>query len=387
MQGMQAARHTFDKVTKRNFDAPAGAAVVEDPNTGQIVALATVPSYNPSLFIGGISEANYKALLDDPTKPLLDRTIQGEYAPGSTFKMITALSGLQNGVITPGYVFDDEGKLVIGNFPAHNDNNAAYGPVDLQRAITVSSDLYFDKIGLDLWYGRQHFGQTALQNTANLLGLGAATGIDLPNEAGGKIPTPASYLKDYEANPKAFSHSEWFPADSSNTAIGQGEVLVTPLQLANAYSTFANGGTLYKPQVALDAETSKGVVLKRFDPSSVRQIKIPAAWRAAMTAGFEGVANDPEGTAYGAFHNTALQSVDIAGKTGTVQLNAPRQNTSVFTSFAPALQPKYVVDAFVEDAGYGAAVAAPVVREIYEQLFNLPLQPVTYGPVGSGGQS
>jgi penicillin-binding protein 2 len=170
-------------------------------------------------------------------------------------------------------------------------------------------------------------------------------------------------------------------------AIGQDEVLVTPVQLANAYATFANGGTLYMPQLAVDAETATGQVVKGFASQKNRSLNIQPSWRSALLQGFEGAVNSPKGTANGVFAGSPLAGMDIAGKTGTAQVNAPRQDTSVFTSFAPASNPKYVVDAFVEDAGYGASVAAPVVREIYDALYHLPLEPVTYSAATTGGQN
>ena len=402
-QGEAAAQHTFDPVTKRNFQAPAGSAVVEDPNNGQIIALATNPTYPVNEFVGGISQANYQALLNSPQDPLLDRTIQGQYAPGSTFKLVTALAGLQYGFISPGSVFDDVGHIQIGNFTAYNDNHEAYGPITLPEAITVSSDNYFNTIGLRLWYAYtghtlapngQTVGPDALQQMANQLGLGHATGIDLPNEAPGKIPTPASYMKDYQQNPAAFGglngqRGVWYPGNSDQVAIGQDEDLVTPLQLANAYATFANGGTVYAPSLVARAVSPTGKVVKVFQPVVKNRINIQPDWRAAMLAGFQGVVQSPKGTAYGDFAAPQYQAMDIAGKTGTAQVTAAgKQNTSVFTSFSPASNPKYVVDAFMEDAGYGASVAAPVVREIYDALYNQPLQPVTYSSgSGTGGQN
>lgn len=386
-QGIDAARHTFDGVTRRNFQAPAGSAVVEDPNTGQIIALATNPTFDPRQFVGGISQANYQALLNNPSDPLLDRSIQGQYAPGSTFKLITGTAGLQYGLITPNSFFNDTGRLMIGNFPAHNDNYESYGEINLPKAITVSSDLFFDDIGVKLWYGRAQYGDDALQNVAKAYGLGTQTGIALPDEAPGRIPTPESYARDHQRNPTAYPNGQWFPGDSQNTAIGQGEVTVTPLQLANAYATFANGGKVMTPLLALDAETAGGHVVQSFSPKVAHTMELQPDWRAALLAGFQGVVNNPKGTAYGVFANTPLVAHDIAGKTGTATQVAPKQATSVFTSFAPASNPQYVVDSIVEDAGYGASVAAPVVREIYDALFNVPLQPVSYSAAGSGGQN
>lgn len=401
-QGELTARHTFDSVTGRDFEAPAGSAVVEDPGTGQIVALATNPVFPVDEFVGGISEAHYQALLDNPADPLLDRTIQGEYAPGSTFKLITATAGLQYCLITPTSIFDDRGSIRIGTFVAHNDDGEAYGPIDLPEAITVSSDNYFNTIGLDLWYDYtdatpgpcgQKVGPDALQDVAiDEYGLGGPTGIDLPNEDPGLIPTPQIYMQEYKQDPAAYSEQQgiWYPGNSDQVAIGQDQDLVTPLQLANAYSAFANGGTLFAPILVKEAISPSGKVVKVFHAAVRKTISYQPAWRTALIAGFTGVTHDPNGTAYGDFDSPEYeQAMDIAGKTGTAQVTGlGKQDTSVFTSFAPADAPRYVVDAFVEDAGYGSSVAAPVVREIYDALFDQPLQPVSYAAAtGTGGQN
>lgn len=387
-QGMLAAQRQYDPVSHEDFQAPAGSAVVEDPNNGQILALATNPDYDPAEFVGGISQGNYSALLNNPTDPLLDRAIQGQYAPGSTFKLVTATAGLMSGLITPTSIFDDTGSITIGNFVAHNDDDQAYGPIDLPEAITYSSDNFFNTIGLNLWYGRNTYGPDYLQNVAAQYGFGKPTGIDLPDEYAGKIPTPASYVADHAADPTAFPQSQWYPGNSDQVAIGQDEDLVTPLQLANAYSAFANGGSLMVPSLVVDAQNGSGGVVKAYGPKVVHKVTLQPAWRTALLAGFEGVVNNPLGTAYADFVHTPLVADDIAGKTGTAQVNAPHQDTSVFTSFAPFTDPQYVVDAFMEDAGYGASDAAPVVREIYDALFGVPLQPVAYeGGATYGGNN
>ncbi len=208
------------------------------------------------------------------------------------------------------------------------------------------------------------------------LGFGSPTGIPLPNEAAGRIPDAESRKKLHAANPKAFPNGDWFTGDNVNTAIGQGDVAVTPLQLANAYATFANGGTVWQPRIALKITDQEGKVLQQLPPLQTRHIDLPAAWRDPMLAGFEGVVADGDGTAHGAFAGFPLAAHPIAGKTGTAQVQG-KQPTSVFASFAPADNPQFVVDAFLEQAGYGADAAAPVVRRIYDGLFNLPVQPVT----------
>jgi penicillin-binding protein 2 len=396
VQGEEAARHTFDPVTQRDFTAPGGSVVAEDPQTGQILALATDPYYNPNLFNdGGISEAAYQQLapcatvptadqaacaLAHPADPLEDRPIQGEYAPGSTFKLATATAGLGYGVITPTSLYDDTGSIDLGGAVFHDDDGEGAGVIDLAQALTVSSDNYFNQIGITLWDDRNTVGEDALQNVADDYGFNRKTGIDLPYENAGVIPTPALYAEEYKEYPQDFATGTWYTGDSAHIAIGQGQVLVTPLQLANAYAAFANGGTLYRPQVALDAETAGGKVVRTYPPGvSGHSPTLTSDERQALLQGYLGVVNDPSGTAYADFAGTPLASKDIAGKTGTAQVTgAGKQNTSVFTSFAPASDPSIVVDCFMEDAGYGASVAAPVVRAVYDQVYGLPIQPVAY---------
>jgi penicillin-binding protein 2 len=396
VEGELAARHTYDPVTHRAFTAPGGSVVAEDPKTGQILALATDPDYDPNLFNGGgISAAAYRQLapcaavpaadqaacqLQHPADPLVNRPIQGEYAPGSTFKLATATAGLDYGLITPTSLYDDTGSIVLGGSVFHDDDGVGAGVIDLSQALTVSSDNYFNQLGITLWDDRATVGEDALQNIADNYGFNTQTGIDLPYENSGVIPTPALYAEQYKEYPQDFATGTWYTGDSAHIAIGQGQVLVTPLQLANAYAAFANGGTRYRPQVALDAETATRKVVRRY-PVSVAGHSPPLApdQRQAMLQGYVGVVNDPGGTAYSDFAGGPLASEDIAGKTGTAQVTgAGKQNTSVFTSFAPASDPRIVIDCFMEDAGYGASVAAPVVRTLYDQVFGLPIQPITY---------
>lgn len=386
LEGQKAAQATHDPVTNEDFKSPAGAAVVMNPQDGTVVALATNPLYDPNQFVGGISQPEYQALRNPAANdPLLDRTIQGTYAPGSTFKLVTATAALQRGLITPTSTFSDGGQIKIGNQIFHNDGGASYGTIDVQRAITVSSDIYFNTLGANFWDMRGALGDTALQNVANAYGFGSTSGINLPNESAGLIPTPASVARDYRDHPKLFDTGTWYTGDSAQVAIGQFEDLVTPLQLANAYSTFANGGTRYVPRLAKATETPTGTITKTFTSETAGTVPLAPDARAAMLAGFTGVVNNGQGTASGVFSGTPLAGKDIAGKTGTAQQPFPKQNTSVFTSFAPATNPTYEVTAFMEQSGYGASVAGPVVRQIYDNLYNLPPQPVT--AVATGAQT
>jgi penicillin-binding protein 2 len=378
-QGLDAARKNFDTYeTKTYFTAPAGSAVVENPQNGDILALATYPSYDPNEFVGGISYTNYNAYHDNPADPLLDRTIQGTYAPGSTFKLVTATAGLEEGIITPTSPYHDTGSISLGGEKFSNDNGESFGYIDVTQALTVSSDNFFNQIGIDQWNGRGTYGETAEQDVANGYGFGSTTGIKLPDEVPGLIATPAIQAKEAAEDPKDFPNPAWTTGESAQIAIGQDQIAVTPLQLANAYSGFANGGTLWMPQLAEDAETPTGAVVTTYGP--VKKGTTPALTapeRAAMLSGFVGVVNDSHGTAYDIFHDKgdALAGMDIAGKTGTAQVTG-QQSTSVFTSFAPASDPTYEITAIMEKSGYGASVAGPVVRQIYDQIYNLPIEPI-----------
>jgi penicillin-binding protein 2 len=380
IQGHGAARATYDPVTHENFKSPAGAVVVENPQNGALVALATDPSYDPNLFVGGISQANYNNLRNPANNdPLLDRTIQGEYAPGSTFKLVTATAALQHGLITPSSTFDDNGQIKIGSQTFHNDAMSAYGVINLTKAITVSSDIYFNTLGANFWNERGTLGNDALQQTAFAYGFGYRSGVALPNEDPGYIPTPELLAQQVKQDPAVYgTDPTWYTGYSAQVAIGQFEDLVTPLQLANAYATFANGGTRYVPLLAQDVESSSGQVLNTFAPKVATHVPLDPAQHAAMLAGFQGVVQNPSGTAYGVFAGSPLQGDDIAGKTGTAQVTgAGKQDSSVFTSFAPASNPTYEVTALMESSGYGASVAGPVVRQVYDALYHLPPEPIS----------
>ncbi len=376
-QGLAAARRSTHNGA--HFPAPAGAAVVEDPQNGTIIALATDPDYNPEDFVGGISEAKYAGYSNPAAnQPLLDRAIQGEYAPGSTFKLVTATAGLDYGLITPTSPFDDTGSIKIGNQTFTNNDGEALGVITLPTALTESSDNYFNAIGAELWDGyfsSNQFPEDALQQVANGYGLGVPTGVAVPGASTGLVPTPQSVALDYKEFPKDYATGTWYTGDSAQTAIGQFEDLVTPLQLANAYSTFANGGTLWTPRLAEEVKSQTGAVISTYTSQRKDVVTLPEADRQAILAGFVGVVQNPAGTAYGIFTGQ-LASHDIAGKTGTAQVQG-KQSTSIFTSFAPATNPQYEVTAILEQAGYGADVAGPVVRQIYDALYGLPAQPVS----------
>jgi penicillin-binding protein 2 len=369
-KGIEAARKAKDRASDKNFAAPAGAAVVLDPRNGAVLALASHPTYDPAAFLNGISRGDY-AFLQDPANhyPLNDRTIQGQYAPGSTFKLITALAGLRTGLIQPNSTVVDRGFLRVGNRTFRNAGSRAYGPVNLQRSLTVSSDVYYYTMGASFWSKRDQLGETPIQDTARLFGLGETTGIPLRPEMDGRVPDPEGRKELHELKPKAFPEGKWYPGDNVNLSIGQGETVVTPLQLANAYATFANGGTLWEPRIAAEVRDRGGDVVRTIDSVVRRKIDLPPQQRDPILRGLVGVTADPRGTANGAFFGFPLNRFPVAGKTGTAQV-AGKQDTALFASFAPANSPtpEYAVVAVVEEAGFGGSVAAPIVRRIYDGI-------------------
>ena len=226
--------------------------VVEDPRNGQVLALATYPDYNPSDFLGGISEAKWK-YYNNPSNnfPLIDRAISTGYAPGSTWKMITATAMMRYGLRSPYAYYDDTGTYSIGGQNFHDDDNLPLGEVDLAEALTQSSDTYFYSLGGQFWqsYDAGHLvkGPDPLQAVASQYGLGHYSGIALPGESPGIVPDAQVVAKEHEQYPKDYPDGVWEPGFEVQEAIGEGQDSVTPLQLANAYAAFANGGHPLRP--------------------------------------------------------------------------------------------------------------------------------------------
>ena len=354
--------------------APAGGTVLMQPKTGQVLALASNPTYDPKLFVPSISNADWKTINDPAVHfPGLNRVVSQVYSPGSTFKLVTALAGLKAGVITPQTPVDDPGTYqVIGcTAPCVTFHDAAgdrTGTFALPEAISASSDVYFYKVGDQLWNARSRVGETPIQDMAAAFGFGKQTGIELPGEAAGRVPTPESEKK-LAAVIGNKQYSGWYSGDSVNLAIGQGDLDVTPLQLANAYSQLVNGGTRYKPtllyKVTKAFEPTK--VVYKPAPKVVGHIDIPPAWQAALLAGFDG-ATKPGGTAAGVFDSIDMTKFDVAGKTGTAQTTQERFDNAWFVGYAPAQNPQWVASTIVEQAGFGAVNAAPVVAQLFQPL-------------------
>ncbi len=390
----QARTHQNPDVeeTYETFDAPAGSVVVLDANDGSVVAMASYPTYRPELFIGGIPQVLWDYYNDEENfQPLNNRATSGEYAPGSSFKLITALAALEQQVRGISEPYDDPGVVEIENTEFRNAGGAVYGIVDLRTALSYSVDTYFYEIGRQLWicFNQQDTCEQdgeAIQQVARRLGFGADTGIAL-SEASGRVPDEdwkeafVKVLYTDEAECAQFGgrtceqlqteNEIWFPGDNVNLAIGQGDLVVTPLQLANAYAAFANGSTLWQPTLASKVTNGDGETLFEVQPQQIRDVRVSPVMRSAILDGLTGAITDEGGTAYEAFLGFPTDRVSLAGKTGTAQVDR-KGDTSLFAAVVPAGNPEFVVVAVIEQAGNGSRVAAPVTRQVIEALYDLP---------------
>jgi penicillin-binding protein 2 len=358
----------------------SGSVVVEDPRDGTILAMASYPTYDPSEFIGGISTEAYAALTSEGNhEPLFNKAISGSYAPGSTWKLFSAHAGLANGQVTPTTPVNDPGYYDVAGCETSSGNRCrfngfrqkAIGTVDLRSALTQSSDVYFYKLGDEMWQRRGQLGEDALARTYREWGFGTETELGLAGESDGRVPDP-EWLRGfaeqlYPDDPeKAEENGTWRSGTSLNTAIGQGDVLVTPLQLANGYATFANGGTRFQPQLVIQvAKYDSRSVLWVAEPKPVGTVDLRPEWRAALLDGLKGVTTG--GTAAGTFDGFPQDQMVVAGKTGTAEVNG-KASTSLFTAFAPADAPTLVATAILPEAGTGGEAAAPLIRRILEPL-------------------
>ncbi len=370
-----------------------GSTVVLDVKEGTVAAMASWPTFSPADFVYEITPEQFAALTD-PARgtPFVNRALLGLYAPGSTWKLVTALAGLEAGLITPETVLFDPGIFTIPDCSQRctrtNAGSTPYKDVALRKALTVSSDVYFYDLGARFWQQRERLGETPMQDMGTLLGFGAKTGVELPVEASGRLASPAVRAAQYQANPDAFLSGDWFIGDNVNVSIGQGDVAVTPIQLANAYATFATGGIRYQPNVALRTQDQDGTVIREIEPRVGAQVELPAGARDPILDGLVGAtqSEDPKGTAYNAFADFPHEAYPVAGKTGTAQTGGGREDDALFAAFAPAHDPRYAISVVMERAGFGSTWAAPVARSVLGSLSGLE-QPERVRPVAGGSRA
>lgn len=345
------------------FGALAGAAVVLDVNTGEVLAFVSNPTFDPALFAGKIPADIWQKYLKDKRHPLENKALSGQYPPGSTFKMITALAGLEAGVVNESTAFNCNGVYEIAHSKFRCWSKSGHGSVTLRKSLRESCDVYYYHIG-------ERLGIDRLAEMCRRFGLGQAMGIGLQGEKKGLIPTSEWKLKRFG--------KRWFAGDTPPAAIGQGYVLMTPIQMASMVATMANEGTVYRPHLVKQLVDADGKVLKEFAPEVISQVGASSANFKKVKQGLYAVVNDAGGTGAAA----RIDSVKVAGKTGTsqvVKLGEDRkkrlayeyQDHALFTAFAPYERPEVAVAVVIEHGGSGGKAAAPIAGRILRAWYDL----------------
>jgi penicillin-binding protein 2 len=358
----EAAEAALDREQK------TGAVVALDPRTGEVLALASRPAFDPNGFATGIDPEIWRGFTSDPMKPLMNRALQGQYPPGSTYKVITAIAGLEEKLVDEHTEVHCGGSFRLGRRTYRCWKKEGHGVVDLHKAIVQSCDVYFYRLGLEL-------GVNRLAYYARSLGLGARTGIELGGEMPGLVPTKEwRQLRD---------GTPWVDGDTVSVSIGQGANLWTPLQLAAAYAAIANGGTRYKTHLLRRIEEPDGTVVRSFEPEIEAEVPVSVRTLALVRSGLAGVVSEPHGT--GAIMRNLPGGVLAAGKTGTAQVVGMAAGERVdsedlarqyrdhawFVTYAPAESPRIIVAVLIEHGGHGGSSAAPVAREVVTRFLEL----------------
>lgn len=364
----QALQNAFEEARGDEFpNAQAGAAVVVDVKTGEVLAMASAPTYDPTLFLGGISEKNWKKLnAKDSEYPLTNRTVMALYPPASTFKAFTGLAGLTHDVVGEWTQYYCSGTWTeMGEqWPKKCWKKTGHGTISFHQGIVDSCDTVFYEIGYEFYKQKDE----KLQKFSREFGFGQKLGIDLPGEVAGRVPD-AAWKKEFNEDYPEFQ--KWLPGDTVNIAIGQGDMLVTPLQLASAYAGVANSGKVMRPHLLREVLDTKGEVARAAEPEVLHEVKISSADLSIMERGL--IAVTESGTGEGAFRGFGET---VAGKTGTAQV-AGKDDYALFAAYAPTDKPRYAVAVVIEQGGHGGSVAGPAAREILASLFGLPVEHVT----------
>jgi penicillin-binding protein 2 len=333
-----------------------GGFITMDVHTGEILALGSFPTFEPALFTRPLTQKQVDDTYRNPAAPLADRAIAGLYPTGSTFKPITAIAALESGSLQLSEAIEDPGQLVVGGQVFKNAGEAANGTVSLVTALEVSSDVFFYTLGLRMWDSGE------LQHWAHALGIGRSTGIDLPGAEGGLLPSQRWRNQLYE---EGETERPWSAGDNIQLATGQGDLQANPLQMAVAYATLGNGGTVVTPHVGKEVTDAAGRVLKEFDPKPQRHVRIDPEYRAAILEGLHDAAQNGGGTSFDVFGSFPIP---VAGKTGTAQ-RPPHADQSWYGILAPYPNPRIVTFVTMEEGGFGAESAAPAAKKILDAYF------------------
>jgi len=337
--------------------ANAAAAVVMNPQTGEVLAMVSRPAFNPNLFAGGISTQNWNVLNNNPYHPMDNKAITGEYPPGSTFKIVTGTAALAEHKVTPQEKIFDSGHHWI--IPKTNAAGEALGWINFQEAMAHSDNVYFYEMG-------NRLGVDALERYARMFGLGTRTGIDLPYEAEGLVPNRKYKEDNYE-------DGAWYLSETFDAAIGQGFNLVTPLQAAMVMGEIAANGKRYQPHLVQRVVDVNGNTVREFQPKLLSELDVSPSVIRNVQEGLHSVTKI--GTAAGVF---AGFPIDIAGKTGTAE-NSQGRDHGWFVAYGPYANPNIVVAVIVEQGGFGSMSAVPIGRKIMEAAFRLDRAPQNAG--------
>jgi len=340
----------------------AGSIVAIDPRNGHVLAMVSRPAFDPNLFAGGISRENWNVLIENPDHPLNNKAIQSHYAPGSTFKVPLGAAILQEGIVNVNSTLHCAGSVHLANTVKRCWKAGGHGYVSIRQAIEQSCNVFYYRAGLELGIDR-------LAYYTKSFGFGARSGIELPNEEPGLIPT-----KEWKEETVG---DRWYPSETMDAAIGQGFVSVTPIQLANMTAAVANGGTLYKPMLVKNITRANGELVQEFEPTVLQNVPVDKKNLDIVQEGMWMVVNGTKGTARG----SSLDTVEFAGKTGTAQVVKLQQGDQEdlpvkfrdhgwFICFAPADDPIVAMAILVEHGMGGSRSAAPIAKHIFERLFN-----------------
>jgi penicillin-binding protein 2 len=358
-----------------------GTIVALDVNSGAVLAMVSTPAFDPNVFARGVKADEWLALTKDRLRPLSNRATQGQYPPGSTFKVIMAIAGLEEGVLQPEAFISDPGFFPFGNRSFRDWKKEGHGSVNLHKGLVESCDVYFYQAGARIGIDR-------IAKWARAFGLGEKTGIALDDEKSGVIP-------DTEWKRKRF-RQPWYPGETISVAIGQGYVTTTPLQLANMIAAVANGGTLYRPWLVSKVESLDGATVRQYGPEKIRTIDIKPATLERVRSALADVVGSGSGTGGRARSNL----VEIAGKTGTSQVVEMKgaylkseqlayfsRDHAWFVAYAPAQNPQIALAVLVEHSGHGGSFAAPLAKKVFEKFIELKNQPAEQRQVRTEGAS
>lgn len=336
------------------FENKRGGCIAVDPKTGGVIALVSSPTFDPNKFVSGITKEEWQIIALDKKHPLQNRVIQGRYPPGSTFKIVPAIKGLELGIIDERTSFSCRGGFSYGGRVFRCWKKGGHGNINVHRAIVESCDVFFYNLGLRLGVDRIH-------EISDLIGLGRVTGIDLPGEKDGLIPSTQWKKKVYG--------KPWFEGETVSVSIGQGAVWLTPIQLVQLASFVANEGINYKPMIVNRIVSQEGKVIKTFEPVMNTDARLKKETIRIVKDGMKGVVNEGGGTAYG----SRLEHVSMSGKTGTAQSVGEKGKNlgdhAWFIAYAPSDNPAIAISVLVEYGGHGSSVAAPVAKTITEAMF------------------